>query len=610
MIKKVSESYRKHPFAFFFGPLLKAIEAFFDLLIPLIMKAVIDLSKYDSPNDIPNNISKGLGTFIRSFGVWVKSNPSLNDAIIGGVIILILGVVGFVVTMITQYIAARTSMIVSTEIRDSLFKKILSLSKFEREQIGKNRLLTVLNADSYQVQNGVLYFIRLIIRCPIIILGAIIVSFVLDYRIGFVFLATVPLIAIIIFVVMRKSSKGYLEIQDQLDVLSNTTSDDLEGAKDIRAFNSQNHEIDKFQEQTKTYENKAIKVGKLNALINPLTYALVSIATIAVVILGVSNIFDSSEAEQVLVISTIIASVSYLAQIFFTTVQLTNVVMILTKAGASRKRINDVLKINPSIFDDENGQKKQIKDGEEIFSFNNVYLSYKENGNYALSDINFKLIKGQSLGIIGGTGSGKSSIISLMERFMDVSKGEIKYKGINIKQYRLSSLRNEIALVPQKSSLFQGSIKSNMLMANSNASIENINSALKVAQAYDFVYEKENNLDYLIEEGGKNLSGGQRQRLSIARGLLKRSEILILDDSLSAVDLLTDKQIRSSISNNYKDLTKVIISQRVASVMDLDQIIVMDAGKIMAIGKHEDLLKTCPIYKEIYDTQIANGGSK
>ncbi len=609
MVKKVSESYSHHKVAFILGPLLKMVEAFFDLLIPLFMKAIIDLTAYPDPNDIPSAISSALGKFIRLFGTWVPSNQVLSDALVGGTIILVMGIVGFGLTMITQYIAAKTAISVGTEIRDSLFNKILSLSKKEKDQIGNSKLLTVLNSDSYQVQNGVLYFIRLIVRAPFIILGALVFSFILNVKIGFVFLAIVPLILIVVFVIMNKSSKGYVNIQEQLDTLSSRTNDTLEGSKAIRAFNKQSEENQKYEKEVDSYKTKSLKVSKLNSLINPLTFAITGIATIMVVIFGATSIFGNTSSEALTFASTIIAEVSYLSQIFFTTVQLTNVVLILTKAKVSSKRVDSVLEIIPSIQDAENPITKDISDGEEIIKFNNVYLGYKDGGNYALQDINFTLHKGETLGIIGGTGSGKSSVISLIERFLDTSKGEVLYKGENIKNYSLDSLRNEIGLSPQKASLLKGTIKSNLLVANPSATEEEINNALTDSMAIDFVNEKENGLDSPVEEEGHNFSGGQRQRLNIARALLKNPEILILDDSTSALDLLTDKKVRQNIQNHYQNLTKIIVSQRVSTVKDSDLILVFDEGKLIAQGKHNELLKSCSIYKEIYQTQVEMEGS-
>lgn len=599
MISKVSDSYKHHIIAFTIGPFLKMVEAIFDLLIPLIMKAVIDLSSYRDVNLITNPLTQKIAQFILLFGVWIpgEDNYAINLALIGGTIILFMGIIGFAATMLTQYIAAKTAVSVGTEIRNSLYKKALSLSKTDREKKGTNRILTVINSDSYQVQTGVLIFIRLIVRAPFIILGALTFSFILDYRIGFVFLGIIPLILFVIFFIMSKSSKRYVDIQTNLDKLSTKTSDTIDGSKVIRAFNLSGDENKKYSEYTLEYQNKAINVNKWNSLINPLTFAIVSIATLLVAIIGSKNATTET-------VSTLIAEIAYLSQIFFTLVQLTNIVLVFTKANVSSKRCNEILSLTPSVKNIDNPITKTINKGDEIISFNKVSLAYIENGNKALDGISFKLYKGQSLGIIGGTGSGKSSIVSLIERFIDCSLGDVIYKGTNIKDYDLNSLRREIGLVPQKSMLFKGTLRSNMLMANSSLNDEQIYQALKDVEAFDFVSEYEDKLDHEVVEGGLNFSGGQRQRLTIARALLRNPEILILDDSMSALDLLTDKKVRGNISSNYSSLTKIIVSQRVATIKDCDLILVLAGGRLLNAGRHEELLNNCPMYKEIYETQV------
>lgn len=598
MIEKVSDAYRRYWPQFVFGPILKMVEAIFDLLIPLVMKAVIDLSK----GEARDSVTKAIADFIKSFGTWIE-NPFLNYAIIGGVLILIMGIVGFMVTMITQYIAAKTAVNVGTLVRDSLYRKILSFSKKEREQIGINKLLTILNADSYQVQQGVLIFIRLIVRAPFIILGALVISLILNLQIGLVFVCIIPLILLVVFVIMSKASKEYLSIQNKLDVLSNRTSDTLDGAKVIRAFSREEYENRSFEVQTKDYEENAVKVGRLNALINPLTFAIIAIATSCVILFGGLPIFSSGEKESVALASTVITEVAYLAQIFTTLVQLTNVVMVLTKAKVSQKRVDEVLAIEPSIKDRKDATMKTIGQGEDILSFDKVSLGYKEGGNLALTDISFSLKKGQSLGIIGGTGSGKSTLVNLMERFLDATEGKIEYKGEDIRNYRLSALRQEIGLVPQKSVLFKGTLKSNLRMGKQKAEEKDMEKALKDAMAYEFVSKYPDYLDHEVEEGGKNFSGGQRQRLCIARALVRNPEIIILDDSTSALDLLTDKKVRDNIHEHYQGITKVIVSQRVSTVKDCDLILVLEGGKIIGKGRHDELMDSCPAYRETFESQ-------
>ncbi len=598
MISKVSDAYKKHIPAFIFGPMLKRVEAVFDLRIPLIRKAVIDLS-FGTSRDV---VTKGIGSFIKRFGTWIPFNPELNYAIIGGTLILIRGVLGFLVTRVTQYIAAKTARAVGSDVRDSLYQKILSLSKKEREQVSASRLLTVLNADSYQVQQGVLIFIRLIVRAPFIILGALVISLILNWEIGLIFVAIVPLILFVIFFLRNRSSKEYLSIQSKLDTLSTNASDTIEGEKVIRAFRKEDYENKHFEANTLSYEKNSIKVSFLNGLINPLTFAIIALATSFVILFGAKPILSSGSEETTARASTIITEVSYLSQIFVTLVQLTNVVRVLTKASVSSKRCNEVLSIQPKIVEKKDAVVKKAEKGQEILAFNHVSLGYKEEGNLALSDISFELKKGESLGIIGGTGSGKSTILHLRERFLDSTSGEIDYKGVNIKDYSLSHLHEELGLVPQKAVLFKGTIRSNRLRANPKASDEDITSALKESMAYEFVSKYQDYLDHEVEEGGKNFSGGQRQRLCIARGIVKHPEVLILDDATSALDLLTDKKVRQNLSS-YERRTKIIVSQRVSTVRDCSLILVLEGGKLIGKGTHEELMKNCPVYLETYLSQ-------
>lgn len=605
MVRKVGDVYKKHFVALTIGPLIKLVEAFFDLLIPLFMKAIIDLNQYGEPSAITNKFSRNLAYFIRSFGTWINNNQSLNDAIIGGTIILVMGVIGFAFTMLTQYIAARTAMHVGTSIRESLYQKILSLPKKDREQFGKGRLMTSLNSDTYQIQQAILFFIRLVTRSPFIILGSLIFSFMLDWKIGLAFILLVPTLLLVIFLVLGQSSKKYISIQEALDDISTKSSDDISGARVIRAFNHQEEETASFSEVTKKYQDKSINVHKINSLINPIVFAATALITLLIVFLVRGTLLGGSDAEKVVISSTIIAEIAYLAQIFFAVTQLPPVLLDIIKGGVARKRINQILTLEPSIVSGSSSNDS-FNEG-DIVTFKDVSFSYKENSQkYALNNLKFTLKKNETLGVIGGTGSGKSTIINLLERFYDTSKGEVLYKGINIKDYDLSKLRTEIGLVNQKSRLFKGTIRSNFLTANPSLTDEEMTAALKLGEAYEFVSKYDDYLDHEVVEGGNNFSGGQRQRLCIARTLAKKPELLVLDDSTSALDLLTDKKIRNHLKE-MKDVTKIIISQRVATISEAEQIIVLDKGFVVGIGKHEELLKTCEIYKEIYETQIKKG---
>lgn len=603
MINKVNESYKRNWISLTLGPLIKLIEAIFDLLIPLFMKAVIDLNQYHDVELIENKLTYNLAKIIRLFPSF-NENQSLSDALIGGIIILVMGILGFLVTMLAQYIAARTAVKVGVEVRDSLFNKIIHLSKRQKDNLGTNKLQTTLNSDTYQIQQGVLIFIRLIARAPFIIIGSLIISFILDWRIGLAFTSIVPLILLVIFLTLNKAEKNYVGIQQNLDDISKINSDTIEGARVIRAFKSENREEDKFKKSSAKYYKSSVKVNRINALINPLTFAITSIVLIVILFILKPILIDGDDAQKVVIASTMIAEMAYLSQIFFTTVQLTSVLLDLTKAGVSRKRIDEILTLKEEII---NGDETINEGKSSIFlKYNHVYFSYVTNAEtYVLKDIDFEINEGETLGIIGGTGTGKSTIINLLERFYDVSKGEIIYKDKDIKSYDISSLRNEFGLVNQKATLFKGSIRSNFLMSKIDASEEEMVEALKKAQAYDFVFEK-GGLDIDVKEGGVNFSGGQRQRLSIARTLIRNPKLLILDDSTSALDLLTEKKIRNELKK-MENMSKIIISQRVSIVSDADLILVLDQGQIVGKGKHDDLLKSCSIYKEIFESQIRKG---
>ena len=595
MITRVEQSYKRNLASIIFGPFLKIIEAFFDLLIPLFMKAIIDLNAYQNPSDIPHIISSRLSSFIRIFN---PSETAIGDAVAGALIILTMGIVGYAITMCSQYLAARASTNIGTEIRTSLYAKLLSLSKKERENIGEAKLVTLLNSDTYQVQQGVYLLIRLIVRAPFTVIGSLVLSFVLDWRVGLAFTAIAPLVLLVNILILKQSSKKYIEIQNDLEGLSESTNETSDGARVIRASNQEKQENQKFEEKTRSYKEKSIKVNRLNALINPLTFAITSTVLIVIVLLLQNDLFEN----RVLVSSTIIAEMAFLAQIFFAFTQLSQISVEIVKAGICRRRINTVFAIESEITSNTNSKISEVKAGEELIKFENVSFSFND-GVYFLNNLNFEIRKGETFGIIGGTGSGKTTIINLIERFYDVSEGTIYYKGVPIREYDLKALRNDIGLVNQKSSLFNGTIKSNYLMSNKTASDEDIYSALKQAEAFEFVDRYEDKIDHPVKEGASNYSGGQKQRLCIGRALVKKPELLILDDSMSALDLLTDKKIRTNIAA-IKEITKVIVSQRISTIQNADFILVLEGGQVVGQGKHDDLLNNCPIYKEIYETQV------
>ena len=597
-MKRVASIYRKHWLPITFGPFLKLIEAFFDLMIPLFMKAIIDLNQYGEPSLIPNTISSNLAAFIRTFPA-LNSKATLSDALVGGFIIIVMGVLGFVITMVAQYIASYTAVRVACDIKDDLYRHILSLSKKDREDISLEKLTTTLNSDTYQIQQGILIFIRLIARAPFIILGSLIFSFILDWRIGLAFTFIVPLILSVTLLVLRQSKKSYVLIQSNLDDISSLTSDSLSGQRVIKASNKAEESESRFDKSTSSYLAKSKALNRINALINPLIFAITSLASVIILFIIKDNLFTADDSYKILLSSTVIAELAYLAQIFFTTVQLSGVLQDLTKASVARRRINEVFNKEPSIKD---GNETLKDDYKHLLEFKDVSFSYGDNEIYALKDISFTLDKGKTLGIIGGTGSGKSSLISLLARFYQNNKGTIVYKDKRIEDYPLGLLRSDISFVLQKASLLKGSIRDNLSFGLEDIDDEDIIQALKDAEAYEFVSKYEDFFDHEVLENGSNFSGGQKQRLSIARALLRNSDLLILDDSTSALDLTTESRIRNNIAK--RNNAKIIISQRVSSIMHADEILLLHNGEIKDRGTHEELLKTSSIYREIFESQL------
>ena len=592
MVNKVNEAYKHNIVGIIIGPLLTVIEAIFDLMIPLFMKAIIDLCQYSEPINIPNAISSRFASFIRIFNYPISPT---NDTLVGGAIILAMGIFGYAITMVAQFMAAKSATDVTKEVRDSLFNKILHLSKKDKEKIGEAKLLTIINSDTNQLQQAVLLFVRLIVRVPVILIGSLIFSYILDYRVGIAFTVIVPLIIIINAYILNKTSKKYILIQEKLDDINKNTLEVSKGSRVVRSSNSTSKEIDTFKNKTTNYQNETMKVNKINAFINPLTFALTSLVLVVIILLLQKDLFSSLGGS---IASTIIAEMAFLSQIFFVTVQLTSATNDIAKGHVSKKRIDEVLSISTK---EELSSSKEIET-DSILSFKDVCFSFSNNEEYFFKDLSFDIKKNSSFGIIGGTGSGKSTLVNLIERFYEINKGNIYLEGKDIKSISKNDLRKDISLVNQKASLFKGSIKDNLLMGNPNASTDEMWDALKKAEAYEFVNKYEDKLEHLILEGGTNLSGGQKQRLCIARSLLKESKILILDDSTSALDLLTESKIRRALGE--MDITKIIISQRVASIRNCNQIMVLDNGVIVGLGTHNELMKKCDIYKEIYNSQI------
>ena len=598
MISSVKDSLKKNISYLIIGPTIKVVEAFFDLLIPLFMKAIIDLSFNQSHDKITSIIV----SLIESFPT-IHNEKIINYCIVGGLFILLMGIVGFITTMVTQFLAAKCASNVGSDIRLALYDKVLKLNKKEISNISISKIQTIINSDSFQVQQGVLFFIRLVTRTPFIIIGSLVLSIILDYQIGLLFLILIPGISFIIFFFMSKSSKQYLIIQEDLETISLRTSDSIYGNKVIKVFNKEIYENNKFRIDVEEYKKQANIASKYNAFINPLTFALVTLIIIFTLVIGSNQISNQNLVNNSYILpSTLITLVAYLDQIFLTVIVLTNLMIIFIKSLASIKRVNSILSINPSIINNSE-IKKEIKLKDELISFDSVTFNYFDNSRPVLNNISFKLNKGESLGIIGPTGSGKSTVANLINRLIDSSCGLIKYKGIDIKEYSLNSLREETSFIFQKSVLFNGTIKSNILSNNQNATDSEIEDILDVSLASEFVSKYSDKINHKVSESGKNFSGGQRQRLSIARGLIKKPELLIMDDSTSALDLLTDKKIRENISKKFPSITKIIISQRISTISSCDKILVLDSGSQVGLGTHQELLKKSKVYKDIFDSQ-------
>ena len=552
------------------GQTSKLIEAIFEVIVPLIMANIVDIG-----------INGGAG------------KPYIYK--MGGILVL-LGVLGLCFALICQYLASKASQGVGTVMRNDMFRHINSFSHAELDRIGTPSLITRLTNDINQVQAAVAMYIRLVVRAPFIVIGSAVMALSIDVKLSAVFLVIIPLVAVILYFIMSRSIKYYRVIQKKLDRISLVTREGLSGVRVIRAFARRDTEQERFDEANDDYLRISLNVGKLSALLNPMTYAVLNLAIAAIVWFGGFrvNIGDLTQGE-------VIAFVNYMTQISLALVVVANLVVLFTKAAASAGRINEVLEIQPSV---ENGSCKESLDGDIAVKFENVYFSYNGSGEYALENINFTAKKGETIGIIGGTGSGKSTLVNLIPRFYDISKGTLEIGGRDIKSYDTSALRKKIGTVPQKAVLFSGTIAENMRWGKPDATDEEILSALKTAQAEEFVNKMPEGIQTHISQGGKNISGGQKQRLTIARALISRPDILILDDSASALDFATDAALRKAIKRDTDNMTVFIVSQRSNSIRHADKIIVLDDGIQVGCGTHGQLLRECPVYREICSSQL------
>ncbi len=551
------------------GPLFKLLEAVFELFVPLVIAAIID---------------KGITLGDKPFVLKMCA------------VLALLAVIGLASALTAQYFAAKASVGFAAKIRHSLFSHIQSLSYTELDEIGISTLITRMTSDINQVQTGTNLTLRLLLRSPFVVFGAMIMAFTVDFKSALIFAAVIPLLALVVFFIMLISIPLYKKVQMYLDGILCITRENLTGSRVIRAFCKEEDEILKFTKKNNNLTSTQKFVGRISSLMNPLTFAIINFAIIILIYTGAIRV-----NYGILTQGAVVALYNYMSQILIELIKLANLIINITKSISCGNRIQAVFEINSSI---SNKNSSKIVSSNTSVEFKNVSLKYKNASENSLTNISFSAQKGETIGIIGGTGSGKTSLINLIPRFYDASEGDVFVNGKNVKDISTEELRKSIAIVPQKAVLFKGTIRDNMLWGNESATDEEINEAISLAQASDIIAKKEAGLDSLIEQGGKNLSGGQRQRLTIARALVKKANILILDDSASALDFATDAALRKAIKNIHSSPIVFIVSQRASSIMHADKILVLDDGMLCGIGTHAELLKNCEVYREIYDSQF------
>lgn len=560
------------------APLFKMLEASFELMVPLVMASIID---------------RGI------------ANADTSYIIKMGLILVLLAAVGLISAVTAQYFSAKAAVGFATKLRSALFSHIQGLSYTELDTVGTNTLITRMTSDVNQLQNGVNLTLRLLLRSPFIVFGAMIMAFTVDVKAALVFVVAIPLLSIVVFGIMIVSMPLYKKVQAALDKILGRTRENLAGARVIRAFTNEEAEIAEFEQENELLLNTQVFVGKISAAMNPVTYSIVNVALVVLLWTGAIRV-DSGIITQ----GAVVALVNYMSQILVELVKMANLIIQLTKALACAKRVESIFAITSSMSDgtvkknDTSVINKERTGKNVAIVFDHVCLTYSGGGDESLTDINFTVQKGETVGIIGGTGSGKTSVINLIPRFYDATKGHVLIDGVNVKDYEISGLREQIGIVPQKAVLFKGSIKDNLLWGNENATEEDLEKALEISQAKEFVDTKEGRLDFMVAQGGKNLSGGQKQRLTIARAIVRNPQILILDDSASALDFATDAKLRQAIKGMKNDMSVIIVSQRASSIQYADKIIVMDDGRMAGVGTHEQLLAENEIYQEIYYSQF------
>lgn len=553
------------------APVFKMLEASFELFVPLVMAAIIDtgIANHDK------------GYIFRMGGVLVA-----------------LGLIGLACSVTAQFFSAKAAVGFATKLRHALFSHIQGLSYAELDTLGTNTLITRMTSDVNQLQSGVNLTLRLLLRSPFIVFGAMIMAFTVDVKAALIFVVAIPLLSIVVFGIMIVSLPLYKKVQAALDKVLGRTRENLEGARVIRAFCKEGQEIESFSEENEALLNIQVFVGKISAAMNPLTYIIVNIALVVLLWIGAIRV-DGGIITQ----GAVVALVNYMSQILVELIKMANLIIQITKALACAKRIESILAVeNSQQIEDLTQQAKAETD--DVIRFEHVGLTYQGGGEESLTDIDFAVKKGQTIGIIGGTGSGKTSVVNLIPRLYDATRGTVYVDGQDVKTYDPKQLRSKVGIVPQKAVLFAGTIRENLMWGNENATEEQLERALEISQAKEFVDTKEGRLDFKIAQGGKNLSGGQRQRMTIARAVVRDPEILILDDSASALDFATDAKLRHAIREMGNDMVVIIVSQRSSSIQYADQIIVLDDGKVVGIGTHDSLLAENEVYQEIYYSQF------
>lgn len=568
------------------APLFKMLEAIFELIVPLVVAQIIDT-----------------GIHTNDTGYIFKCCA----------VLVLLAAIGLVCAITAQFFAAKAAVGFATQLRSALFAHIQKLSYADLDEIGTSTLITRMTSDVNQLQSGVNMVLRLFMRSPFVVFGAMIMAFTVDVRAAMVFVVAIPLLSVVVFGVMLITIPLYKRVQAALDRVLGKTRENLTGARVIRAFHKEEEEIGEFNESNEALTEVQLLVGRISALMNPVTLVIVNVATIVLVWIGAEQV-DAGILTQ----GEVVALVNYMSQILVELVKLANLIILITKAVACGNRVADVLEKEPSIPENANvellhaaeysdivNQQMELQTQDAIMvEFDRVSFAYNSSSETALKEISFTAKKGQTIGIIGGTGAGKSTLVNLIPRFYEATEGCVKVMGVDVKEYSLSQLRERIGVVPQKSVLFHGTIAENLRWGNEEASDDALMQALELAQAADVVKDKDGELNYMVEQGGRNLSGGQRQRLAIARALVKNPDILILDDSASALDFATDARLRMALQSIAEDKTIFIVSQRTSSIQHADQIIVLEDGEAVAIGRHAELLASSEVYREIYDSQF------